>query len=197
MPAEKCRRFIYASIALCAVFALNACGGGDSGQDTSTRAAISLELKNWESWSGEIASLETTYDDETKTVTLTHDEPDSRIAFSRQTISPVGKYRLQFSDKQGANRGQLGVADERQLSMAFASPAEQGWVDISATFPVDVEFAPGTEYFNVRIIFTGEATVGTLDLIPLGDDGEPLPEEPEPESPPMQDEEEDDPPTTF
>jgi len=198
MTAIKSKRHIYTSIAICALFSLTACGGGsgDAGgeQSNTSRTAMSLELKNWAAWSGDNSgSLRYVYDAETKAVTLTHNEPNTVIAFSRQTISPVGRYRLQFGDKQGANRGQIGVADDRQLSMAFASPADQGWVDVTAAFPVDVEFAPGTEFLNIRIIFSGEAVVGTFNMIPLGIDGEPLPDDPEPDDKPV----EEDPPTTF
>jgi len=186
MTAKKRKKQFYTSVVVGALLTLSACGGGgDSGQDT-TRTAVALELKSWAPWDGVTGSLTSEYDAETKTATLSHDEPNVKIAYSRHTINPNGKYRLQFSDKRGVDRAQLIPADDRQLTMNFAEPA-QSWVDVHHAFPVDVEFAPETQYVNVRIIFTGEATVGTFNMIPLGDDGEPLPEEPETDDKPIED----------
>jgi len=195
MTTKNSKMHFCSLVTFSVALALSACGSGGSsseseGQDTS-RTAVTLELKTWAPWDG-VTAMTADYDAETRTATLTHAEPDLKIAFSRQAISPVGKYRLQFSDKQGASRAQLGPVDIRQLTMDFASPA-QSWVDISHQFPVDVEFAPGTEYINVRIIFTGEAMVGTFNMIPLGDNGEPIPLNPENDDQPVPD----DPPPTF
>jgi hypothetical protein len=174
MTTEKSKIWLFSSFALLLLFIVAGCGGG--GGETGPRTDITLELKAWEDWSGDNTYLSSAYDAETQTATLSHNDTSSRIAFSQHALSLAGKYRLQFSEAQGIQRAQLITSGADQLRTDMIEPA-QSWVDVHAAWPIDVNFAQGTEFIHIRVIFAaGEAKVGTFSLIPLDSNGTPLSE---------------------
>lgn len=185
MQTIRRNRHIHSCAAVIALFIMSACGGGGDGagneQQTSS-SPTTLELANWAQWDVTGIDIASQYDPETKMATLTHDGPETEIAYSQHTISLVGQYGIQLSSSDGVERAQLIPLDASQHRIRFVAP-EQDWVDLNAAFPTNVEFAPGTEFVQIRVMIgAGASTVGTVSLNPIGQVALPTPvTEPQPE----------------